>query len=115
MPETKARHFDKLSAELRRLHSRVGRRILASLCEPYNALSVFSLCGPAALCHLISSARASCDCINTSLSRLDAVEILMADHRKRERARNKGGGGVQWGSPVQWRGLIFLIRVSTLA
>lgn len=84
---------------------------------------------PAALCHLISSTRASCDCINTSLSQLDAVEILMSDYRKgsapgtkvgRLVVERKGvgewGGEVGWGgvaSPVAW--LNFLICVRTLA
>lgn len=76
---------------------------------------------PAALCHLISSTRASCDCINTSLSLLHAIEILMLD-RPKGSTRNKGGGGGDRGggggegksfaSPVAW--LNFLICVSTL-
>lgn len=47
---------------------------------------------PAALCHLISSTRATCDCINKSLSLLDAIEILMSDHPKGDTWNEKTGG-----------------------
>lgn len=74
---------------------------------------------PAALCHLISSTRASCDHINKSLSLLDAIEILMVDHPKAgtwnrgEKEGWKGGKKKRsFASPLA--GLNFLICVSTL-
>lgn len=75
---------------------------------------------PAAPCHSVSSTRASCDCINKSLSLLDATEILMLDNPKGD-TWNEGGGGEKDGgeekkgsfaSPLAW--LNFLICVSTL-
>lgn len=49
---------------------------------------------PDALCHLISSTRASCHSINKSLSRLDAIEIFISGHLKgdlRYKGEKKGG------------------------
>lgn len=75
---------------------------------------------PDALCHLISSTRASCHCINKSLSRLDAIEIFILGCLKGDLQYEGGGKKSVWGvggggfvSPLAW--LNFLICVSTLA
>lgn len=73
---------------------------------------------PEALCHLISSTRASCHRINKSLSRLDAVEIFILGRLKRRlaaRGRREKRKGKNWSfvTPLAW--LNFLICVSTLA
>lgn len=55
---------------------------------------------PDALCHLISSTRASCHRINKSLSRLDAVEIFILGRLKR-RLAVRGGGGKKEGKKME--------------
>lgn len=64
---------------------------------------------PDALCHLISSTRASCHCINKSLSRLDAIEIFILGRLKGD-LQYEGGGkkkGKKGALSVHWLGLIF--------
>lgn len=71
---------------------------------------------PDALCHLISSTRASCHCINKSLSRLDAIEIFILGRLKGDlqyEGGEKEGEKRSFVSPLAW--LNFLICVSTLA